>query len=105
LRPTRAEEIFGKLLEKEGRKHSVEEFVESCVTIGKHIFNEDWDKKLFVEMQTFFRNGLKHITDGEPMTVPREAAEKIIDRAISNLRALEGSESTAIRRYMKLRGW
>ena len=100
-----AEEILGKLLEKQGRKHSLEEFAESCVRVGRHLFNEEWTTKRFVEMQTFFRNGLKHITDGEPIAVPRAAAEEIIGRAVDNLWALEGRETPEVRRYMESSGW
>jgi hypothetical protein len=100
-----AEEILGKLLERQGRKHSVASFAESCVRVGLHLFDEPWTTKHFVEMQTFFRNGLKHITDGEPITIPRVAAEEIIGRAVDNLWALEGRETPAVRRYMESRGW
>lgn len=99
-----AEELLGKLLQKQGRRHSVAEFAESCVKIGRHLFNQEWTTKHFVEIQTFFRNGLKHITDGEPITVPRAAAEEIIGRAVDNLWALEGRETPEARRYME-RPW
>ena len=100
-----AEEILGKLLEKQGRKHSVSEFAETCVAVGRNLFDEEWTTKHFVEMQTFFRNGLKHLTDGEPITVPRAAAEEIIGRAVDNLWSLEGRETPEARRYMESRGW
>jgi len=100
-----AEEILGKLLEKQGRQHSVAEFAEACVKVGRHLFNENWTTKHFVEMQNFFRNGLKHLTDGEPITVPPAAAEEIIGRAVDNLWALEGRETPEVRRYMESRGW
>ena len=100
-----AEEILGKLLEKQGRKHSVGEFAEACVKVGRHIFNQEWTTSHFVEMQTYFRNGLKHITDGQPITIPRAAAEEIIGRAVDNLWALQGRETPEVRRYMESRGW
>lgn len=100
-----AEEILGKLLENTGRQHSLGEFAEFCVKVGKHAFNEEWPKKNFIEMQTYFRNGLKHSTDGESMTVPREAADEIIGRAVDNLWALEGRETDEVRRYMESHGW
>ncbi|HSD60123.1 MAG TPA: hypothetical protein VLC55_04650 [Burkholderiales bacterium] len=100
-----SEEILGKLLERQERKHSLAELAESCVKVGKHHFGEEWAPKHFVEMQTYFRNGLKHITDGSPITVPRAAADQIIGRAIDNLWALEGRETREIRRYMQAHGW
>src|SRR5579859_5424988 len=64
-----SEEILGKLLEKGGRKHSLQEFVEHCVTIGHKVFGERWEEKHFRDIANHFRNGLKHITDGEPMEI------------------------------------
>ena len=52
-------------------------------------------------MANYFRDGLKHITDGAPVTVSREAAAGIIERAIANLWRLEGRESPRIRRFME----
>lgn len=96
-----SEEILGKLLEARGESHALGEFIESCVRTGKHIFNEDWPAKDFAEMANYFRNGLKHYTDGAPITVSREAASEIIERAIANLWKLEGRESPRIRRFME----
>ena len=71
-----AEEILGKLLERRGNKHSVALFAESCVQIGRHVFDTDWTTKHFVEMQTFFRNNLKHITDGDSLDIPRQLPKR-----------------------------
>jgi hypothetical protein len=95
-----SEEILGKLLEKEGRKHSLEEFVEACVGTGRAYYGEEWAKKDFVEMLTYFKNSLKHIGDGKDITVTRDAAVEILDRAIDNHWALEGEQSELMRRYM-----
>jgi hypothetical protein len=98
-----AEEILGKLLEKQGRQHSLAEFADACVKVGEDVFCEQWTTKHFVETQTFFRNGLKHLNDGEPLTVPSSAAEEIIGGAVDNLWALEGRETREVRRYMESR--
>jgi hypothetical protein len=96
-----SEEILGKLLEACGESHVLGEYIESCVKTGKHIFKEDWPAKDFAELANYFRNGLKHITNGAPITLSREAAAEIIERAIANLWKLEGKESPRVRRFME----
>lgn len=96
-----SEEILGKLLEQQGRKPTLASFAEACVHMGRRIYKESWSKKDFVTMENYFRDGLKHITDGQPLVVPREAAIEIIDRAIDNYWNLTGRESMNIRRFME----
>lgn len=95
-----SEEILGKLLEQQGMQPALANFVEACLKMGRHIYKEDWAKKDFVAMENHFRDGLKHITDGEPLSVPREAAIEILDRTIENYWRLTGHESASVRRYM-----
>jgi hypothetical protein len=96
-----SEEILGKLLEVRGETHALEEFVQSCVETGLRVFGEDWPKKDFVGMANYFRDGLKHITNGQPITVSREAAAEMIERAVANLWRLEGRESPQARRFLE----
>jgi len=42
-----------------------------------------------------------HYTDGNPITVPREAAVEILDRAIENFWALTSHETPNMRRFME----
>ncbi|MFZ2973618.1 MAG: hypothetical protein WA049_13350 [Ferribacterium limneticum] len=95
------EEILGKLLEKSGKEHSLGSFVKACVAIGRNIHGEKWSPKLFVTMANEFRDGLKHYTDGQPITVPREAAVEILDRAIMNYWQLTGHETPLMRRFLE----
>ena len=97
-----SEETLGKLLEKVGEKNSLTEFTEACVRTGKVLFNEDWPSKQFAEMANHFRNGLKHLTDEAPVTIPRAAAIAMLDRAIENYWKLMGQESPRIRRFMEV---
>ena len=52
-------------------------------------------------MANAFRDGLKHYTDGQPITVPREAAVEIIDRAIENYWQLTAQETSLMCRFRK----
>jgi hypothetical protein len=97
-----SEEIFGKLLEQQGKPTTLATFADACVMVGLRVYKESWSKKDFVQMENHFRNGLKHLTDGEPMHIPREAAIEILDRAIDNYWNLTGSESPNIRRFMEV---
>ena len=96
-----AEEILGKLREGCGENHALGNFVSGCVGVGRAVFNEDWPPSLFADMANHFRNGLKHITDGSPMTIPREAAVEILDRAIENYWALTGNELPEMLQFMR----
>ena len=100
-----AEEILGRLLELQGQKHSLQEFVESCIAMGRLTHGEEWKPKTFFEISNYFRNELKHYVQGSDITVTDEAAFDIIDRAAENLWRLEGRETTQVRRYMAHRGW
>lgn len=94
------EEILGKLLEERGKEHALGSFVKSCVAIGRDVHGEDWSPKMFVTMANQFRDDLKHYTDGQPITVPREAAAEILDRAIENYWQLTGQKTPLIDRFM-----
>ncbi len=96
-----SEEILGKLLEKSGKEHALGSFVKACVAAGKVVYNENWSHKDFADMANAFRNDLKHFTDGNPITIPREAAIEILDRAIENFFALTGRETESMRCFME----
>lgn len=95
------EEILGKLLEKSGKENSLGSFVKACVAAGRVVHGEEWSPKVFVSMANEFRDGLKHYTDGQSITVPREAAVEILDRAIENYWQLTGHETPLMRRFME----
>ncbi len=94
-----SEEILGKLLEENGEKHALNELIETCVAVSKQGFGEEWNEKDIVKRANHFRNGFKHYTDGNPITVNREATRDIIDRAICNYFALTGMESKLMERF------
>lgn len=94
-----SEEILGKLLEQSGRENSLGSFVKLCVEIGKTSHGEEWSKKEFVTMANEFRDALKHITDGQVVSVPKDAAVEILDRAMENYWALTAKETQLMRRF------
>lgn len=95
------EEILGKLLEKSGKEPSLRSLVKLCVAIEKKDLGEECSPKEFVTMANAFRDGLKHYTDGQPITVPRDAAVEIIDRAIENYWQLTAQETSLMCRFRK----
>ncbi|WP_339897698.1 hypothetical protein [uncultured Gilvimarinus sp.] len=95
-----SEEILGKLLNEQGQEGDLEGFVNACVQLGRDEFQEDWPKREFVSMANYFRNGLKHYTDGDSISVPEEAAVEILNRAINNYWKLTSKETELIKRFM-----
>lgn len=94
-----AEEILGKLVEVGGKKHSLQEFIDECLTAGRRL-GENWKSKDFSNIANYFRNELKHYVEGSDITVSAECAYQIINRAAENLWRLTGQESEQVRRYM-----
>lgn len=95
-----AEEILGKLIEKQGGKHSLQEFIDACLAMGSVHSNAEWKPKDFAEIANSFRNELKHYVKGSDITVSPECAYGIIDRAAENLWRLTGRYSEQVSRYM-----
>jgi hypothetical protein len=98
-----SEEILGKLVEKDGKDHALGAMLKGWVNIGKEAYNEIWQNKEFFELANYFRNGLKHYDDGEPITIPREAAIEILDRAIENFWILTNRETPRMRQFQEQR--
>lgn len=96
-----SEEILGKLLNEQGKESDLESFVNACVQIGTEELQEDWPNKEFVSIANYFRNGLKHYTGGDSISVPEEAAVEIIDRAITNYWSLTAQQSALMKQFMK----
>jgi hypothetical protein len=96
-----SEEILGKLLNEQGEESELENFVNACVQIGMTEFKENWKNKEFVSMANYFRNGLKHYTRGDSISIPEEAAVEIIDRAITNYWSLTAKQSELMKQFME----
>lgn len=93
-----SEELLGKLLEQQGKEPVIKNFAAACVAAGHHV-KENWREKIFISMANSFRDGLKHITDGQPISVSSEAAADILDRAVENYFSLTGKETHRMRAF------
>jgi hypothetical protein len=94
-----SEEILGKLLEKDGKEHALGALVNACLRYGEAVYNEEWLKKEFVAMANSDRDDLKHYTDGEAVTIARENAIEMLDRAVDNYWTLTSKETALMRRF------
>lgn len=97
-----AEEILGKLVDRQGGTPSLKGFVDGCVQAGRKIHGEEWHPKTFAEMSNFTRNELKHLGTVDEVTVSLEDACELIDRAVENLSML-GRDTEQVRLYVNWR--
>lgn len=95
-----AEELFGKLREQAGEPSELKALIDECVAVGHNVFAETWQKKLFSEVFIYPRNELKHIGDGTPVLILRDAVVPIIGRAITNYRELTGKETERMAKFI-----
>ena len=95
-----AEEILGKMIQLQGGTHSLEDFINECITIGRSRFKEEWKTKDFAEMENFYRNELKHYVEGSDITITEDCATGIVDRAVENYWRATGNQSDQMKRYM-----
>jgi hypothetical protein len=89
-----SEEILGKLLKQRGLANALEELVERSRRVQTERDGEAGEKKTYVSLVNYFRDRLKHISDGAGLlfSVDYEAAI-LIERAMSNYVRLTGRES------------
>jgi hypothetical protein len=85
------EEILGKLLNSRKVENSLQNWVKTYAGFAKIFAIKDLDKKTIISDANYYRDGLKHITDGNPIGVTKEAAIEIIERAIQNFVQLTGN--------------
>lgn len=96
-----AEEILGKLVTLQGKKHSLDGFIDLCVSLGAP--GERASRKEFANIANDFRNQLKHYSHGSDIAVTPEMACELIDRAAENLWLLDGGETEQVMRYLTWR--
>ncbi|MGA9665167.1 MAG: hypothetical protein WBQ69_01795 [Gallionella sp.] len=97
-----SEEILGKLLEQCGKKHALSSRVEATVEIARIIQNREANPKAFATLANEVCNGLKHIADGQPVTVTCKASIDIIGRAVENYFALTDSLSPSMSQFLQV---
>lgn len=95
-----AETLLGDLLRNKGRKHALDEIIETSVSAERGIQHDDLKPKGVVSLANFYRDRLKHLASGETMTfsVDFEAAS-MIQRACENYVKLLGKETKRIREF------
>src|SRR5688572_30923020 len=94
-----AEEILGKLLEVQGGTPALRELANASVDVGKVLFREAWSVKHFIELMNATRNNLKHINDGNDVPISRDAAVKMLDRAVTNYWTLRNDQTPQMQRF------
>jgi hypothetical protein len=102
-----AEEILGKLLEGEGKGHSLGDTLRDCVSIGQYVFNEKWPKSDMdglIAMLNGLRNSLKHCDNrrNDKVVISHEAAVAMLDRAVENYWRLTERELPEMREFLDL---
>jgi hypothetical protein len=107
-----AEEILGKLLNREGKSHWLDEISSGALELlGFSKDEQDTTdakqaKKEIAHLANFYKNRCKHINAEEHMNfVTDEKAAEMIDRAISNYFALTNRETGAMGRFKELVLW
>lgn len=95
-----AEEILGKLLQKKGKKHALDESIEISIRMEKMFFGTASAPKDVASVANYFRNKLKHYNEQEPLHFSADYfAAEIIDRAIDNYWELTGRETPEITKF------
>jgi hypothetical protein len=96
-----SEEILGKLLNQNKLENELDEIVSS---FASH-FGAGWEehKKWLIEDANYHRNNLKHVKEGQDISIFPEAASEMIDRSIANYWKLTGKQSENMKRYYDAR--
>lgn len=98
-----AEEILGKLLNKAGRQHWLDEILDGALEalgfVDEHAGSPEAMKarREVATLANFHKNRFKHFSDDDPVSFPVDVvAAEMIDRAISNYRELTKRETGAM---------
>ena len=84
-----AEEILGNIVRQAGKSNALDDTLDILCYIHKAVFEEDPNRKEYVDLRNGIRNEFKHLCSGKSLEVnlDKEAGE-LIDRAIKNYQAL-----------------
>lgn len=103
-----AEEILGRLLQKEGKEHALDRLISSTqrmLTEGEIDAISDSKKRnprgKIGDLLNFYRNWLKHYRedDSEIYIDTKEAASELIDRAVINFFQFTHRETSEMRKF------
>ncbi len=86
-----SEEILGKLLSSHNVENSLENLINTCLGFAKIFSIKNLDKKTIISDANQYRDALKHIADGSPVSITKEAAIELLERAIQNFLQLTGN--------------
>lgn len=100
-----AEEIFGKLITRQGGSNSLDRLAKAAVEIHEHLgVDQRGDPRAYVERANRARNALKHLDAGGSPTVTLDLdqeARDLLNRAIDNYWLLETSLTPAMDRFLR----
>lgn len=97
-----SEEIFGKCLEMKGIKNSLESEKEGFILINKKMFGREVSPKEAGVFLNRVKNAIKHMNKENDTNVvmdPKDDAEAMLDRAITNLWRLEEEISPLMEKF------
>jgi hypothetical protein len=104
-----AEEILGKLLNKTGKTHWLDEVLDGALEALGFVKEETESpdakkaRKEVADVANFYKNRLKHLSNEEHLSFPVDVkAAEMIARAISNYRELTGTETDAMGRFREV---
>ena len=96
-----AEEIYGKLVQKNGGKIALKEISERLCDMHRAAFNEEPNEKDYVNLRNRAKNELKHIGSGDDFTADLEyEASELLERALHNYREFTGSQHPRLPEFM-----
>ena len=98
-----AEEIFGKLVKKQGHDNSLDSLKETAVAIHERLFAESIDPSAIADRANRARNALKHLTaGGDPVSLDLDdEAVDILNRAVDDYWILEENLTPAMEAFMR----
>ena len=99
------EEILGKHLKLKGVDTSLQSDAEAFILIKKRLFGIDSTVKETIDFLNKSKNSIKHMNDNNDTTVmmdPREEAEVMLERAITNWWRLDKELTPSMENFLNL---
>ena len=95
-----SEDILGKMLEAQGKKHALKSISSAIVEILRAADAPTLENKKLIEQLNDVRDWLKHYIGGKDLEFDaKEAASALIDRAVSNYYQLTKDQSAEMIRF------
>lgn len=97
-----AEEIFGKILAKNGKQSHLKEYIELYLGITNKILDLDKKEKDVSGERNKIRNELKHLCNENDVLIINSEAKDMIDRAINNMLKLNINPTLKINSFISI---